>query len=156
MSLCFNIFSLPRCLLCDCAGRVPSRLFCERVKYLCIALVMCFGDAPVVNASLLLLSSPLVSSSLLCLSFRIISGFSPLFYDVAFLFLSHALLLFLIALLHHGRATALCTSSPMVKAIHFSGLFENRLLDFTAYMQTHTIELYFILQDPPHLFKDII
>lgn len=28
MSPCFNIFSLPRSLFCDCAGCVPSCLFC--------------------------------------------------------------------------------------------------------------------------------
>lgn len=54
--LCFNIFFLPRSLHCDCKSCAPSRLFCVCVcvcvKYLCIALLMCFGDAPVVRASL--------------------------------------------------------------------------------------------------------
>lgn len=41
MSPCFNIFSLPCSLFCDCAGCVPSRLFCVCVREI---FMHCSGD----------------------------------------------------------------------------------------------------------------
>lgn len=80
----FNIFSLPCSFLCGGAGYEPSCLFCVRVcvlKYLCVALVMCFGDAPVVNARLPLSLIPSHSLSLCSVScVQIIFGDSSGFF----------------------------------------------------------------------------
>lgn len=57
---------------------------------------------------------------------------------------------FYVSLLHHGRATLLCASLVIPKAIHFSRLFQNRLLHFTQTWgnirkQTQHRQIYIIL-----------
>lgn len=86
MNLCMNMLKCEACnwTKCLCASRFSLCLalstvtaktvrqvvcfvcvcVCVRVKYLCIALVMCFGDAPVVRASLPSSLFPSNSSSL--------------------------------------------------------------------------------------------
>lgn len=105
---------VPHTLFCHCTGCVPSRVLC--VKYLCITLG-CSSGARYLSLCFVSLVLFLVvhhcswTEPLLC----------PLF----------PLTCFYVSLLHHGRAAPLCASLVIPKAIHFSGLFENRLLHFT-------------------------
>lgn len=132
--MCFNIFSLPCSFLCGGAGYEPSCLFCVCVcvlKYLCVALVMCFGDAPVVNARLPLSLIPSHSLSLCSVScVQIIFGDSSGFFSTVSSFP-------LLCLLSPSLCFSVEASSSTPKAIHFSGLFENRLLHFILAVHKH-------------------
>ena len=85
------------------------------------------GERQAASFSLpLSLSSFSFALSLLCMLHSVArhcSATSPSSFPLV-----HSLSPFLhLSLLHRGEATPLCASSPVLKAIHFLGLFENRL-----------------------------
>lgn len=138
-----STFSLCLALSSVTAQAVCQAVYFMRVKYLCIALVMCFGDAPVVNASLPPSFFPSRPLSLCFVSpVHIVFRCSPLFLNIASPFLSLVLssltLSLHLSLSRHRIATPLCASSLIPKAMHFSEPFENRLIHFILTLHMHT------------------